>query len=124
MAHVDEAYKVLESPRQYYATVADSIPPPQAARAPTEPSSPQRNRTLSRTSTRLVPTQSHPSDTHISAHEPRAFPGVVHERERRRISTSGSDTTAPEMSASAHFESSLARMSVKEDDESQTGDSD
>jgi hypothetical protein len=57
-------------------------------------------------------------DPHISAHEPRAFPGLMHERARRqslRVSTSGSDGTAPDLSASAHLVPALAKMSVREE---------
>jgi hypothetical protein len=57
-------------------------------------------------------------DPHISAHEPRAFPGLMRERARRqslRLSTSGSDGTAPDMSSSAHLVPALAKMSVTEE---------
>ena len=58
----------------------------------------------------------------ISAHEPRIFPGVVHERARRnslRISTSGSDMRASTLTPA------LAKWAEKERAEaSQTTDSD
>jgi hypothetical protein len=57
-------------------------------------------------------------DHHIFAHEPRAFPGLMHERARRqslRVSTSGSDGTAPDLSSSAHLVPALAKMSVREE---------
>lgn len=129
----DEVYKALESPRHFYATVADSIPPAQAARIPhalstpdMEPlykqTSPQRQRAMSRTGSVVMSANGAPvgpiGDPHISAHEPRAFPGLMRERARRlslRPSTSGSDGTAPDLSSSAHLVPALAKMSVTEE---------
>jgi len=123
-----EEYKGLESPRQYYATVADSIPPPQTARLPSSPSIHTMDRLPNMSmsprprasSSALYQTQSHP-DTHISGHEPRAFPGLIHQRERRkslRVSTSNSDMTGgPDMSSSLQLEPGLAKITLKEDRE-------
>jgi hypothetical protein len=124
----EEVYKSLESPKHYYATVADSIPSAQAARLPQarsapdmEPlykqASPQRQRGMSRTGSIVMQPNGSALDPHISAHEPRAFPGLMHERARRqslRIS-SGSDGTAPDMGSSAHLVPALAKMSVREE---------
>ncbi len=130
---LEEAYRGLESPRQYYASVADSIPPAQTARLPqsrstatvdrtagggtTGNTSPTRPRT---TSSVFYPTSSHP-DAHISGQEPRAFPGIVHQRERRRslrVSSSNSDMAAPDnMSSSLHMEPAMAKYRVREDSE-------
>jgi hypothetical protein len=119
---VSEQFKPMESPRTYYQNVADSIAPGQTAR--TNPrslsnsveamsSSPPRIR---KASTIAV----HPGvhDPHISAHEPRAFPGIAHQRERRRslrISTSGSDGTAPDLSSNQNLDPGLAKLTVRED---------
>lgn len=123
---IDEVYKGLESPRQFYATVADSIPPAQQARMPgqsrstaptTGNTSPNRPRTMS--SAALYPTQTNP-DSHISGQEPRAFPGLVHQRERRRslrVSTSHSDMSAADMSSSLQLEPGLAKITLREDAE-------
>ncbi len=57
-------------------------------------------------------------DPHISAQEPRAFPGIAHQRERRRslrMSTSGSDGTAPDLSSSQNLDPGLAKLAVRED---------
>ena len=121
-----EVYRGLESPRQYYASVADSIQPAQTARWQRSKSgasvdrstgniSPTRSRT---TSNALFPTVSH-VDTHIFGQEPRAFPGLHQQRERRRslrVSSSHSDMTAPDaMSASLHMEPGLAKILVRQD---------
>ncbi|KAL6240307.1 AMP deaminase [Rhinocladiella similis] len=125
---LDEMYKNLESPRQFYTTVADSIPPAQQARLPQTKSnatmdrstgniSPTRPRAMSSTTT-LHPMTSNP-DSHISGHEPRAFPGLVHQQRRRslRVSSSNSDMAAPEMSSSLQLEPGLAKMTLREDRE-------
>ncbi|KAI1618224.1 AMP deaminase [Exophiala viscosa] len=124
---IDEIYKGLESPRQFYATtVADSIPPAQQARMPgqsrstaanTGNTSPNRPRTMS--SNALYPTQTNP-DSHISGQEPRAFPGLVHQRERRRslrVSLSNSDMGLAGMSSSLQLEPGLAKINLREDAE-------
>ena len=59
-------------------------------------------------------------DAHISGQEPRTFPGLVHQRERRRslrISSSNSDMTGLDMTSSLHMEPGLAKIKVKEDTE-------
>lgn len=135
---MDEVYKVLESPKQYYATVADSIPPAQQARLPhgsananklsnsveNLSSSPPR---LRKASTHMLSmTGSH--DAHISGHEPRVFPGAAFQRERRRSlrkSISGSEGTAPDLSSSQQLDFGLAKLkegdgaSSNADDESE-----
>lgn len=127
---MDEVYKVLESPKQYYATVADSIPPAQQARTPNAKSStgveglsssPPR---LRKASTQLYPITSG-TDPHISGHEPRAFPGVAHQRERRRSlrkSISGSEGTAPDLSSSQQLEPALAKLRERGDNEASVAD--
>jgi hypothetical protein len=120
---MDEVYKVLESPKQYYATVADSIPPAQQARVPTGKATPSAEQLssspprLRKASTQIYPVTS-PTDTHISGHEPRAFPGIAHQRERRRSmrkSISGSEGTAPDLSSSQQLEPALWKLKEKED---------
>lgn len=126
---VDEIYKGLESPKQYYATVADSIPPAHLARAPPSRSGPPAERSTGntsptrprRTSSVLYAAQAHP-DAHISGQEPRAFPGLVHQRERRRslrVSSSNSDMAGAgmDMSSSLHLEPGLAKITLQEDKE-------
>jgi AMP deaminase len=117
---VDETYtKALESPRQYYATVADSIPPAQAARerereaafqsrsnstatfqVPTHagqgnisPTRPRRTSSINNLFPVTSNIVSHPADAHISGHETRTFPGLVHQRERRKSLRVGSGST-------------------------------
>ncbi|ETN37127.1 AMP deaminase [Cyphellophora europaea CBS 101466] len=129
-ASMSEVYKVLESPKQYYATVADSIPPAQQARVPnaksssnveTLSSSPPR---LRKASTQLYAVTS-PTDPHISGHEPRVFPGIAYQRERRhslRKSISGSEGTAPDLSSSQQLEPALAKLQEREDSEAAFAD--
>ncbi|KAL2444512.1 AMP deaminase [Exophiala dermatitidis] len=206
---LEEAYRGLESPRQYFAATAGigvgdgigsvessaSIAPAQSARLPLHlrssasmsmPTTPgaagagagagagggdrssatnvnnaggggsgigisgistSTSPTRSRTMSGVFPAHSssqhyyHP-DAHISGQEPRAFPGVVHQRERRRslrVSSShsdmmnaagatagaGQDTGGSDlgmsrsMSSSQHFEPALAKLKVREDEEIQ-----
>lgn len=59
------------------------------------------------------------SDQHISASEPRVFPGLVHQRHRRtseRRRSHGTDDAGSEMSSSFHLEPGMGRLKVKEDD--------
>jgi hypothetical protein len=105
---VHEQFKALESPRSYYQNVADSITPAQTGRMRTTTSSnsinlsnADKNEVLSSSPPRLRKSstmfgqgggQGH--DPHISGHEPRQFPGIAHQRERRkslRASISGSE---------------------------------
>jgi AMP deaminase len=139
----DAAYRAMESPRQYYATMAgafDSIAPAQQAREKereaalwsksnstvqvnnpgnTSPSFPRRNSSIHG----LYPTTSNSLDTHISGQEPRAFPGIVHQRERRkslRLGSGNSEATAhssSDMAGSLHLEPGLAKITLKEDKE-------
>lgn len=129
---MDEVYKVLESPKQYYATVADSIPPAQLARIPTTTKNNNNNNNkmsnsveslsnspprLRKASTQLQAITS-PTDPHISGHEPKFFPGVAHQRERRRSLrksiSGGSDGTAPDLSSSQQLvEPGLAKLREK-----------
>ena len=138
---VDEFYKGLESPKQYYANmaVADSIAPAQQARerereaalsksssttnahfsqAPgnTSPIHPRRTSSISG----LYPA----ADAHISGQEPRAFPGIVHQRERKkslRVGSGNSDGNAhsSDQANSQHMEPGLAKMTLREDKEMQ-----
>lgn len=121
---VHEHFKAMESPKSYYQNVADSITPAQAARAPNSKpgniveqlsSSPPR---LRKASTMYTNGDASNHDPHISGHEPRAFPGIAHHRERRRslrMSTSGSDGTAPDLSSSQSLDPGLAKLAVRED---------
>ena len=112
-----EVYKALESPKHYYTTMAGStsssslVRPREATLTGTGPTSrpvgggggggdtspQQRTRALSRTSTLQPAVGLGKANGHIDASEPRGFPGVMQERERRRsmrvgsISASGSD---------------------------------
>lgn len=126
--------QTVESPRQYFNTVADSIPEPQSARqlpsrssnhAESLSGSPKRSRT---SSTAITPLASRTSDGHISGYEPRFFPGAVHQRERRksiRASLSGSDHGVQDVNSSLQLEPGLAKMTVREDSElAQLEDSD
>jgi hypothetical protein len=76
--------------------------------------SPPRNRAPSRTASMMMsPAEQAQFVAHMSAHEPRMFPGVLHERTRRdsmRFSASAQDmgTLGP----------ALARMAVRERAES------
>lgn len=58
------------------------------------------------------------SDQHISASEPRVFPGLVHQRHRRTSERRRSHGTedGSEMSGSFHLEPVMERLKVKEDD--------
>jgi hypothetical protein len=79
-----------------------------------EQSSPQRNRAASRSATMILsPAEQAHIVSHMSAHEPRMFPGVIHERTRRnsvRASAAAQDmgTLGP----------TLTRMALKEEAES------
>lgn len=136
---MEQVYKVLESPKQYYATVADSIPPAQQARLPNANANASSNinklsnsvESLSSSPPRLrkastqIQAISGPHDTHISGHEPRAFPGIAFQRERRRSlrkSVSGSDGTAPDLSSSQQLESSLEKLKEAADGTSSNAD--
>ncbi|KAH0832734.1 hypothetical protein AYO21_00361 [Fonsecaea monophora] len=133
---VDEIYRGLESPRQYYASfaVADSIAPAQQARerereaalSKSNPNGPPGNTSptrLRRTSSVLYSTTSNPADAHISGQEPRAFPGIVHQRERRRSVRVGSGNSegtgqhSSDMASSLQLEPGLAKITTREDKE-------
>ena len=105
--------------------MADSVPDAKTARVPIsnfsvdmEPihlqTSPQRNRAMSRSATMIMsPAEQAQFVAHMSAHEPRVFPGMLHERTRRdsmRASVAAQDmgTLGP----------ALAKMAVKEQVES------
>jgi hypothetical protein len=127
---MEEVYKVLESPKQYYATVADSIPPAQQARVPTARPTPSVEQLstspprLRKASTQIYPVTS-PTDMHLSGHEPRVFPGIAHQRERRRSlrkSISGSEGTAPDLSSSQQLEPALWKLKEKGDNEASLAD--
>jgi len=129
-AAVTELYRNLESPRQYYNTVADSIPDLKTARVPSSLSMkdmgmPQIEKQTSPIQRRasLVQTPLVSSDQHISAAEPRAFPGLVHELHRRqstRRRSHGTDDghgTGSEMSSSFQLEPAMMKMRMKEDNQ-------
>lgn len=129
-AAVTELYRNLESPRQYYNTVADSTPDLKTARVPSSVSMkdmgmPQIEKQTSPIQRRasLVQTPLASSDQHISAAEPRAFPGLVHELHRRqstRRRSHGTDDghgTGSEMSSSFHLEPAMMKMRMKEDNQ-------
>lgn len=151
---VEEVFKAFESPSQYYAQVSDSIPHAQTARmsglknhtdadssAPStgavgqQSTSPLlRKRTLSRSSM-LSKTASHPdsqtqavppSDPHLSAHEMRALPGVLYEREKRRnslrVNSMPANGNEDMMSSSMHFDSGFGRLSVRDRDDDTLGE--
>lgn len=126
---------VFGSPKMFYATVADSIPDAKAARVPISKSSndleplhlqtspQQRNRASSRSASNMMMSASEQAQLalgHLSANQPRMFPGMIHERARRnslKVSTGERDlgTLGP----------ALAKMAVREEDEgSQLDDSD
>ncbi|ETI26244.1 AMP deaminase [Cladophialophora carrionii CBS 160.54] len=157
------AYRGLESPRQYYATmaVADSIAPAQQAREREREAallsksvsnsnfdnhsnaaataqgqgsqgttggggggnvSPTRPRRTSSIHALYHAAASTSADAHISGQEPRAFPGLVHQRERRRslrVGSGNSDGTqhSSDMTSSLHLEPGLAKITLKEDKE-------
>lgn len=125
-APVTELYRSLESPRQYYATVADSIPDPKKARAPASKSTQdmaqlERQPSPIQRRASIVQQPNATSDTYISAAEPRAFAGIIHERHRRQsrrksIGTDDGGVTGSEMSASFHLEPAMMKMQVKEDE--------
>ncbi|KAK5088019.1 AMP deaminase [Lithohypha guttulata] len=135
-APVTELYRSLESPRQYYATVADSIPDPRTARIPSSKSiqdlqSLDRQPSPLQRRASIIQPQVVGSDQHISASEPRVFPGLVHERHRRqstrRRSQNGTDDghgTGSEMSSSFHLEPAMMKMKIKEGKEASMESSD
>lgn len=134
-APVTELYRSLESPRQYYATVADSIPDPKKARVPASKSTQdmaqlERQPSPIQRRASIVQQNNTTSDQYISASEPRAFAGIVHERHRRqsRRKSQGTDDgaiTGSEMSASFHLEPAMMKMSIKESETTpEAGDSD
>jgi hypothetical protein len=112
--------EIIGSPRRYFEQLADSIPPIQDSRIPVAKSMtdldglqklPSRNRTNSRASMTILPGAADPVST-----EPRMFPGILHENERRRsrrISNSGGSEGA----STETITPALARMSVKEQEE-------
>lgn len=112
--------EVFGTPKRYFEQVADSIPPAQSSRIPAARSTtdmeglqklPSRKRTMSRASMTMLPAAADPVST-----EPRMFPGILHEKERRRsrrVSTSGwSEGTSTETMTPG-----LAKLSVKEQEE-------
>lgn len=129
MAEVTELYKSLESPRQYYATVADPIPDPKTARVPSTRSMQDMHplekqaSPMQRKASLAALRQPGAGDQHISANEPRVFPGLVHERHRRtsvRRKSHGTDDghgTGSEMSSSFYLEPAMMKMRVEEDPE-------
>jgi hypothetical protein len=137
-APLDEVYNVLESPKKYYATVADSITPAQQARMPNAAATSRENNKLSNSveslsssppRLRKASTQlqaiSGPHDPHISGHEPRVFPGAAFQRARRQStkqSISGSDGTAPDLSSSQQLETSLSKLKETGDAASSAAD--
>jgi hypothetical protein len=113
--------EIFATPKRYFEQVADSIPPAQSSRIPSAKSTtdmdgqqkfPSRNRTTSRASVTM-----HPVPVDPTSIEPRMFPGMLHENERRRsrrISSScGSDGASTET-----IRSGLAKLAVKKQRES------
>lgn len=112
--------EIFGTPRRYFEQVADSIPPAQTSRIPGAKSTndmdglqklPSRNRTTSRASMTMQPAAADPGSM-----EPRMFPGILHENERRRsrrISSSGGSEGA----STETIRSGLATFAVKEQEE-------
>lgn len=112
--------EVFGTPKRYFEQVADSIPPPQSSRIPAARSTTDmdglrkpsgRSRTTSRASMSI-----HPVATDHVLTEPRMFPGILHENERRRsrrISGSG----GPEIASAETITPGLARLAVREQEE-------
>lgn len=112
---------IFGSPKRYFEQVADSIPPAQSSRVPGAKSTidleglqtlPGRNRTTSRASRTMLPAAAaDPATT-----EPRMFPGILYEKERRRSrrfsSAGGSEGTSTETVIPE-----LAKIAVKEQEE-------
>ena len=105
--------------------MADSIPDTKTGRVPISRSnvdmeplhlqtSPQRNRAMSRSATMIMSQaeQAH-FDSHMSAHEPRIFPGVIYERNRR------DSVRANAAQDTGSLGPALARMAVSERAESE-----
>jgi hypothetical protein len=119
--------EAFSSPRLYYSAAADSIPDPKTARMPISRSSgdmeplylqtsPQRVGAAWRSAIAVAPPVDQAHLSHIAGHEPKIFPGVVHERARRRslrASMSGSDMSAGVLAPA------LAKMRVAEAEEEQ-----
>ncbi|RMZ83439.1 hypothetical protein DV737_g1531, partial [Chaetothyriales sp. CBS 132003] len=152
---LSDAYKTLESPKSYYASMADAtlpppaLPPAQMARMPhystvRRPSrsshsneaphalfsagSPPR---LRKTSTHPHPHPHQPStavaigpDPHISAHEPRAWPGVHHRERRRSVRARSTSESDGGLGSSGLLEMGLAKMKVSSREEGMGMDSD
>ena len=112
--------EILSSPKRYFEQVADSIPPAQSSRIPGSKSTtdmeglqklPGRIRTASRASLTMLPAAAGHAST-----EPRMFPGILHESERRRsrrISSSGGS----EGGGTETMKPGLAKLAVEEQDE-------
>jgi hypothetical protein len=112
--------EIVGSPKRYFEQLADSIPPVQNSRIPVAKSMtdmdglqklPSRNRATSRASMTILPGAADPVST-----EPRMFPGILHENERRRsrrISNSGGSEGA----STETITPALAKLSVKEQEE-------
>jgi hypothetical protein len=111
----------LGCPKRYFEQVADSIPPAQTSRIanPKQTTDPEemvkeagRNKMASLTSATKLPIAADPGSI-----EPRIFPGIIHEKERkrsRRISSAGGS----EGSGSLAMTPAMARLAVKESDTS------
>jgi hypothetical protein len=103
--------------------VADFIPDAKVARVPISKSStdmeslqlpPQRNRAMSRSASIIMsPAEQANFVSHMSPHEPRLFPGVIHQR-TRRDSMRASAATQDSMGT---LGPALAKMAVKEEAE-------
>jgi hypothetical protein len=77
-------------------------------------SPPQRNRATSRSATMILsPAEQADVVSHMSAHEPRMFPGVIHERTRRNSMRASAATQDM-----GYLGPALARMALKEEAES------
>jgi hypothetical protein len=118
---------IFGSPKRYFEQVADSIPPAQSSRVPGAKSTtdleglqtlPGRNRTTSRASRTMLPAAAAAAAAAAdpATTEPRMFPGILYEKERRRSrrfsSAGGSEGTSTETVIPE-----LAKFAVKEQEE-------
>ena len=93
--------EIFGPPKRYFEQVADSIPPVQNSRIPgarstTEMDGLQKVAVRSRTTSRASVTM-HPAGADPVSTEPKMFPGILHENERRRsrrLSSSGASDGA------------------------------
>lgn len=112
--------EIISSPKRYFEQVADSIPPALNNRIPGARSMtdieglqklPSRNRTTSRLSMSMLPAAADPA-----LPEPKMFPGILHDKEKRRSrqvsSAGGSETVSTETTKPV-----LAKLAAQEQEE-------